>query len=111
MDILGSSHPGDTIGYVQTVRVANDYGKNVQRPNSYVISSTEMDSGFSSPPGRRSSEVLFLVNGPGPVTSQIDPDIVRKGGNLRLENQPDGIYATPDGLYADSKGSSKVAVI
>jgi hypothetical protein len=37
--------PGDVRGYIQHVKVAHDYGKNVQKPNSFTISSTEMDSG------------------------------------------------------------------
>src|SRR5215831_1876739 len=91
-----------TKGYIQTVRVAHDYGKNNLRPQDYVINSTQMHDGGGDD---HNSEVLFLANGPGPNTAQstgsptTDQRILHHyGGNVDLKNQPDGIYATFDRL-------------
>lgn len=82
-------------GYVQHVKVAHDYGANVQKPTSFVINSTEMQDGSG-----QSQEVLFLAKGPGqssiPPTSQ--DEVAKKNGNVVAgAPQPDGIYVVPNG--------------
>jgi hypothetical protein len=58
------------------VHVAHDYGKAIQKPGSFNISSTELTSG-----SRGTAEVLFLANGPGQNTSQkgIENDVLERG--------------------------------
>jgi hypothetical protein len=99
---LGLEYPADDLrGYIQHVKVAHDYGANVQKPNSFTISSTEMDSGGTTAEGNpQTQEVLFMANGPGktsipPTTHE---DYVTKHGNV-VPGQPqtDGIYATSNG--------------
>jgi hypothetical protein len=59
-------HAGNVRGYIQHVKVAHDYGKNVQKPNSFVINSTEMQDGSG-----QSQEVVSSTTSPSQYSTNV----------------------------------------